>query len=247
MGKRILVQRRGRGTPTFRAATHKRIAQAKYPSSTFVEHGSVFKGVVKEILHEPGRGAPLGFVKLENGDEFYNVIPEGVSIGQEIFMGAAAPMEIGNVIPLGSIPEGTIICNIERAPSDGGKIARSSGAYATVIAHTPEGTIVKLPSGKTTAFNDFCRATLGVVAGAGRTEKPFLKAGEKHHLMVAKGRTYPKVKGVAMIAAYHPFGGGRHKHPGKPTTVKRGAPPGRKVGLIAARQAGRAVKRKYKA
>lgn len=241
MGKRILVQRRGRGTPTFRAATHKRVAQARYP---FFERGSAFKGVVKEILHEPGRGAPLGLVKLEDGDGFYTVLPEGVFSGQEVFIGAAAPIEIGNMIPLGSVPEGTIICNIERAPGDGGKIARSSGAYATVVAHRPEGTIVKLPSRKTTAFSDLCRATVGVIAGAGRTEKPFLKAGEKHHLMVAKGRTYPKVKGVVMISAYHPFGGGRHKHPGKPTTVKRGAPPGRKVGLIAARQAGRGGKKR---
>lgn len=244
MGKRILVQRRGRGTPTFRASTHKRIAPARYPPLASAEQISTVKGLVKVITHEPGRGTPLGLIQLENGCAFYTVIPEGLAVGQEIFLGTASHIDIGNVIPLGSIPEGTLICNIECAPSDGGKIARSSGAYATIVAHTPEGTMIKLPSGRTACFSDICRATIGVIAGAGRIEKPFLKAGEKHHLMVAKGHTYPKVKGVAMISAYHPFGGGRHKHPSKPSTVARGAPPGRKVGLIAARRAGRGIKRR---
>jgi len=244
LGKRIIVQRRGRGTSTFRAATHKRIAPARYPPLASAERISTVRGAVKEIVHEPGRGTPLGLIRLKTGGEFYTVIPEGLDIGQEIFLGVAAPVDIGNVIPLGSIPEGTLICNIECAPSDGGKIARSSGAYATVVAHTPEGTIIKLPSGKTTCFSDLCRATIGVIAGSGRIEKPFLKAGERYHLMVAKGRTYPRVKGVAMIAAYHPFGGGRHKHPGKPATVARGAPPGRKVGSIAARRMGRGMKKR---
>jgi len=244
LGKRILVQRRGRGTSTFRAATHKRVAPARYLPLAPVERISTVRGVVKGIIHEPGRGTPLGLIRLETGKEFYTVVPESLAIGQEISLGAAAPVDVGNVIPLGNIPEGTLICNIECAPSDGGKIARSSGAYATVAAHTPEGTIIKLPSGKTTCLSDLCRATVGVIAGAGRIEKPFLKAGEKYHLMVAKGRTYPQVKGVAMIAAYHPFGGGRHKHPGKPVTIARGAPPGRKVGSIAARRAGRGMKKR---
>jgi len=238
LGKRIIVQRRGRGTPTFRAATHKRVAPASYPPLSENQRTSMVKGIVQKIVHEPGRGAPLGLIKTESGDEFYTVIPEGVAVGQEISLGKAAPIEIGNVILLGSIPEGTVVCNIECAPSDGGKIARSSGAYASVVAHTPEGTVLKLPSGKTTSLGDLCRATIGVVAGAGRVDKPFLKAGQRYHLMAARGRFFPRVKGVAMIAAYHPFGGGRHKHPGKPTVVARGAPPGRKVGSIAARRTG---------
>jgi len=246
MGKRISVQRRGRGTPTFRAATHKRVAPACYPPLSDAEQASKIRGLVKDILHEPGRGAPIGQIKLDTGEEFYTVIPEGISAGQEINLGSAAPIEIGNILPLGSIPEGTLVCNIECTPSDGGKMARSSGAYAAVVAHTPEGTVLKLPSGKTTCLSNLSRATIGVVAGAGRVEKPFLKAGEKYHLMVARGRVYPRVRGVAMLAAYHPFGGGRHKHPGKPTTVARGAPPGRKVGLIAARHAGRGARKRWK-
>ncbi|MFQ5837038.1 MAG: 50S ribosomal protein L2, partial [Candidatus Bathyarchaeia archaeon] len=134
-------------------------------------------------------------------------------------------------------------CNIELSPGDGGKLARSSGSYATVVTHTPDGTIIKLPSRKTRYVNDLCRATVGVISGAGRVDKPFLKAGAKFHLMKAKGHMYPRTRGIAMVAAAHPYGsskrGGR-----KVTTVSRHAPPGKKVGLIAARSAGRKRKRR---
>jgi large subunit ribosomal protein L2 len=136
-----------------------------------------------------------------------------------------------------------MICNIELKPGDGGKIAKSSGAYATVVAHTDQGTIVKLPSGKTKYINDYCRATIGIVSGSGRTEKPFLKAGAKFHLMRAKGHKYPRTRGRAMIAAVHPFGSSK-RSARKVTTVSHGAPPGRKVGLIAARGAGKKKKRR---
>ena len=158
-------------------------------------------------------------------------------------MGKKAPIEIGNILPIGNIPEGTIVCNIELHPGDGGKIVKSSGAYATIVAHTPQGTIVKLPSGKTRYINDNCRATIGVVSAAGRTEKPFLKAGSKFHLMKAKGHKYPRTRGRAMIAAVHPYGSSK-RSARKGTTVPRTAPPGQKVGLIAAKGAGQKRKRK---
>jgi large subunit ribosomal protein L2 len=81
------------------------------------------------------------------------------------------------------------------------------------------------------------------VSGAGRTEKPFMKAGARRAWLLPKGRLWPITKGQAMVAAAHPHGGGRHKHAGKPTTVGRNTPPGRKVGLIAARQSGRSKRR----
>jgi len=239
MGKRIRVQRRGRGGPTFRASTHKRVAPARYPPPT----NKMLKGYVRELVHDPGRGCPLALIELENGKEFYTIPVEGLYVGQIIEFGPRASAHVGNILPLEDIPEGTMICNIEMNPGDGGKFARSSGSYATLVAHTPDGAIVKLPSGKTKVINELCRATVGVVAAAGRIEKPFLKAGKKYHWMKAKGHKYPRTRGVAMIAACHPFGGGRHQHPGKPTTVSKHAPPGKKVGLIAARASGRKERR----
>lgn len=207
------------------------------------EEEKVIKGFVTEILHEPGRGSPLASLKLETGETFYSVVPEGIYEGQQIELGGKATVDVGNVLPLGRIPEGTFVCNIELTPGDGGKIARSSGAYATVVTHTPEGTLIKFPSGKTQYLNDMCRATIGVVSGAGRVDKPFLKAGAKFHLMQAKGRVYPRTRGVAMVAAVHPYGSSKRSGR-KVTTVGRGAPPGQKVGLIAARGAGRRGRKK---
>jgi len=243
VGKRIRVQRRGRGSSTFRASTHKRVAHVQYPSMSQQEQKGVIRGQVTEIVHESGRGSPLASVKLETGETYHTVVPEGVYKGQPMQMGNKAPVDVGNVLSLGSIPEGTMICNIELLPNDGGKMARSSGSYATVVAHTPEGTMIKLPSGKTRYLNDLCRATIGVISGAGRVDKPFLKAGAKFHLMKAKGHMYPRTRGVAMVAAAHPYGSSK-RGARKITTVSRHAPPGRKVGLIAARSAGRKRKRR---
>lgn len=243
MGVRIRVQRRGRGGPTFQASTQKRIAPAKYPPISNEQLEGVIEGRIEGIFHEPGRGSPLARIKLQDNQAYHFIVPEGVHEDQRIQIGSQAPIEIGNILPLSNIPEGTMICGIELSPGDGGKIARSSGTYATVVAHTPQGTMIKFPSRKTKYINDLCRATIGVVSGAGRLEKPFLKAGRKYHKKKAKGHKYPRTRGRAMVAAAHPYGsskrGGR-----KVTTVARGAPPGQKVGLIAARSTGRKKRRR---
>jgi len=243
MGKRIRVQRRGGGGPTWRAATHKRIAAVQYPALSKKEIESAVQGRIERMVHEPGRGSPVAQVKLETGQNYFTVVPEGVFQGQFIQMGSKASVDVGNVLTLGDVPPGTMVCNVELQPGDGGKVCRSSGAYATVVAHTPLGTMIKFPSGKTTYLNDLCRAMIGVVSGAGRVDKPFLKAGPRFHLMHAKGHKYQRTRGVAMVAAVHPYGsskrGGR-----KVTTVSRHAPPGKKVGLIAARSTGQKRKRR---
>ena len=244
MGKRIRVQRRGRGGSTYRSSTHKRVAPARYPPAITPKESFVssISGVVEALVHDPGRGSPLALVKFENGASCYTVTPEGISQGQQIKLGGNASAEIGNIIPLGKIPEGTLVCNLELRPGDGGKLARSSGTYTTVVGHTPQGTMIKLPSGRIRYVNDYCMATIGVVSGSGRQEKPFLKAGEKYHLMKAKGHKYPRTRGRAMVAAVHPYGSSK-RSARKGTTTSHGAPPGQKVGLIAARGAGRKKKR----
>lgn len=244
MGKRLRVQRRGRGTPTFRASTHKRVAPSRYIPMD-IKEPTLIKATVEELIHEPGRGAPLARNRLESGEVFHVVAPEGIEVGREIKLGSSAEPAIGDVLPLGKIAPGLFVCNLERLPGDGGKLVRSSGTYAPVVSHTSEGTLVKLPSGKSVYLDDRCMATIGIVSGAGRTDKPFLKAGKKQHWMNAKGRVYPTTKGVAMNPVSHPHGGGSHKSQSlRPTTVSRTAPPGQKVGLIAARQTGRGRKKR---
>jgi large subunit ribosomal protein L2 len=244
LGRRIRVQRRGRGTSTFKASTHKRVAAAQYPRAMAPKEcfEALVNGVVEDLVHDPGRGAPLAFVRFENGATCYLVAAEGVFKGQQISLGGRASVDVGNVLPLGRVPEGTLVCGLELRPGDGGKLAKSSAAYATVVGHTPQGTMIRLPSKRTRYVNDFCLATVGVVSGGGRTEKPFLKAGNVFHLMKAKGHKYPRTRGRAMVAAAHPYGSSK-RSARKGTTVSHGAPPGQKVGLIAARGPGQKKKR----
>lgn len=243
MGKRIRVQRRGRGGQNFRASTHKRVAPAKYPAiapkESFV---TSLNGTIEALVHDPGRGSPLSLVKFENGLSFYTVTPEGVFTGQTIRYGGQAPAEIGNILPLGRVPEGTLVCGLELRPGDGGKMAKSSGAYATVVGHTPQGTMIRLPSKRTRYIDDHCLATIGVVSASGRIEKPFLKAGEKFHQMKAKGHKYPRTSGRKMVPAVHPYGSSK-RSARRATTTSHGAPPGQKVGLISARGPGQKKKR----
>lgn len=244
MGKRIRVQRRGRGGQNWRASTHKRVAPAKYPfvKSPKEVYEMAVTGTINELVHDPGRGSPLSLVKFDNGLSCYTIVPEGVFTGQQISLGGKAAVEIGNIMPLGRITEGTLVCDLELRPGDGGKMARSSGAYATVVGHTPQGTMIRLPSGRTRYVNDFCMATIGVVSASGRMEKPFLKAGEKFHLMKAKGHKYPRTSGRKMVPAVHPYGSSK-RSARRCTTTSHGAPPGQKVGLIAARGPGQKKKR----
>ena len=93
--------------------------------------------------------------------------------------------------------------------------------------------IVKLPSNKQKEFKPNCRACIGIIAGAGRTEKPFVKAGNRYHAKKAKNKLWPIVSGVSMNAVNHPFGGSSSASKGRPLQAGRDYPPGRKVGKLA--------------
>jgi len=195
-------------------------------------------GTVVDIMHESGRGSPIALVQFSDGKSCCLSAPEGIIVSQTISRGAESPPEIGNILPVGKIPEGTMICNIEREPGDGGKFVRSAGTTAFIVAHEEKFVTVRMPSKQIKTFDPRCRAQIGVVCGGGHTEKPMMKAGKMHYKAHARNMTWPHVRGVAMNAVDHPFGGGQH-HPGKSTCVGRGTPPGRKVGHLAARTVGR--------
>ncbi|MFQ5940534.1 MAG: 50S ribosomal protein L2 [Nitrososphaerales archaeon] len=235
MGKRILVQRRGRGGKQFRAAIANKIVPAKYPTYPLEEHHI---GEVVDIVHESGRDAPLAKVRFDDNKYAYFPATEGTYLGARIEIGRNSPVNSMNVMDLNTIPDGTTICNIERNFGDGGKLVKAAGSSAIVFAHAGNGVTLRMPSRKFLTLNPKCRAVVGVIAGGGKGEKPFLMAGNKFYALKAKGKTYPKVRGIAMAAVYHPYGGGRHQHPGKQTSVGRTAPPGRKVGNIAPKKTG---------
>lgn len=195
---------------------------------------------VKDIVHESGRSAPVMVLKSKSGATALLIAPEGAYVGQKVYFGAGAPANVGNVLPLKTIPEGTMVCNIEGRLNDGGRYVRSAGGYATVVSHTPEGVLCQFPSGAIKTFPEECRATIGIVASGGVVEKPVLKAGANYHKYRARSVKYPRVRGKAMSPYAHPHGGGAHPKGGRP--VARNAPPGQKVGIIASRRTGRTKK-----
>lgn len=111
-----------------------------------------------------------------------------------------ATLTIGNVLPLTSVPEGTIVCNVESKSGDNGTLARTSGNYCTVVSHNKDTnkTRLRLPSGAKKIVPSNCRATIGLVAGGGRIDKPLLKAGAAYHKFKVKRNCWPRVRGVAM-------------------------------------------------
>lgn len=238
MGKRITVQRRGKGTSVYKARSHRYLCDLKYRRYDKGERESAVSGVVQEIVHDPARTAPVLDVKFESGEKSFLLAAEGVKVGDRISYGVAAELIIGNVLPLSQIPEGNPVYNIENRPGDGGKFVRASGTYALVVAHEGDKTVIQLPSGTLKYIDSRCRATLGTVAGGGRKDKPILKAGKMWHMLKSKAKYWPIVRKVKMNPVAHPYGGGSG-HPGGPTSVSRNAPPGQKVGLIAPRRTGR--------
>jgi len=245
MGRVIRAQRKGAGS-VFTSHTHHRKGPARFRSLDYGERNGYIRGIVTDVIHDPGRGAPLCKVTFRHAFRYRHqkelfVAAEGMYTGQFVYCGKKANLTVGNVLPLRSIPEGAVVCNVEQHVGDRGSFARASGDYAIVVSHNPDNgtTRVKLPSGAKKIVPSSCRAMIGQVAGGGRTEKPMLKAGNAYHKYRVKRNCWPKVRGVAMNPVEHPHGGGNHQHIGHASTVRRDAPPGQKVGLIAARRTGR--------
>jgi large subunit ribosomal protein L2 len=230
VGKNIISQRRGRATTTFTR-----------PSFNFVAQTSIGKdgtAVIQELVHCRAHSAPLAKISHEDGSITYTIAPEGIKAGQQIYIGGNEPA-IGNILRLTDIPEGTSIFNIEGSPGDGGKFVKASGLTAKIVAKTTTKVTILLPSKKNREFNPNCRATIGVIAGGGRPDKPFYKAGKKHHRMRAKNIFWPQVCGQSMNAVAHPLGGRSSHHKGRPGIAPHNAPPGRMVGSIRPRRTGK--------
>ena len=233
MGKRILTRRRGAAKPRVTSPSHKHKGQIRYPVK--------FQGTGKVIglRHAPGRTAVVADVSFEDGSDIKLIAAEGMSIGQSVTFTDRTMIQPGNVTVIRKIPEGTPIYNIEGRPNDGGKFVRTAGNNAEIVSHDSKGTVIRMPSGKFRRFHGECRATVGLVAGGGRGDKPFVKAGKKYHLMKTKAVKWPRVRGVAMNPVDHPHGGGAHNYTPGRTSVARGTPPGRKVGKIAPSRTGK--------
>ncbi len=230
MGKRIVQQARGKGSLTYRVRRKGFRYKISYPS---VEG----KGKILKLIHSPGHSAPLLKIQIDN-KIFYNLAFNNAFEGQEINIGKKEGVKVGDIIKLKDAEMGMQVYNIEARPGDGGKLVRTAGSSATVAKKDKKGIFMLLPSKKETRFNENCRVTVGIVAGAGRLDKPVMKAGKTFYAMKARGKKWHLTSRLKVNAIDHPFGGGRGKRI-KSKIAKRNAPPGKKVGHILPRKTGR--------
>lgn len=223
MAKRLRTQRRGSGGSQYRSPSHRHVDDVRLPPFNEGE------GVVKDLIHAPGRTSPLAIVEY-GGKQDYQIAAEGMTVGQRVTVGKGKAVS-GNILVLADIPEGTEVHNVEKSPGDGGKFVKTAGVSATVVSRGSV-VVLQMPSGELKEFNPNCRAAVGIVAGNGRQDKPFAKSGKKYHALSSRSKAYFHVSGVAMNAVDHPHGGGSHPHVGGPSTIGRNAWPGQKVGRL---------------
>ncbi len=234
MGKQIIQQHRGRGSPTYTSPSFNFQGESKLRPQTT----NAVTGKVIDLVHCPGHSAPLMKINYSDGEKTLLIAPENIRVGEHLEYNTNT-LTPGNVKHLIDIPEGTQIYNIESEPGDGGKFCRTSGTFARIVSKTDNAIIVELPSKKQRKFNIQCRAVIGVVAGGGRLEKPFLKAGKVMHAKRARNKLYPRTGASKMNAVDHPYGNKRSSRKAHQVATTHHAPPGRKVGKISPRRTGR--------
>ncbi len=230
MGKRIISQARGKGSFSYRVKRNAYRIRIKYPSELSGE------GIIISLVNSPAHSAPLAKIRYEKGIFFIPAF-KGMIEGEKIFFGGKEVKE-GNIMKLGDLPIKTPVYNIESKPKDGGVFIKTAGSSAIVNRIFGNEVMVLMPSKKERGFHPDCRAVVGVIAGAGRLDKPILKAGKKHHMTKARGKLWPRTSAIKMNAVDHPFGSGRGKRI-KSKIAKRNAPPGRKVGHLRPSRTGR--------
>ena len=172
---------------------------------------------VKSIEYDPMRSARIALLYYADGAKSYIIAAEGLKVGQTVVSGEKVAPEVGNALPLGKIPLGTIVHNIELKPGKGGAMARSAGAYAQLLAREGKYATLKLPSGEMRMVLNTCFATVGTVSNAEHMNVSLGKAGRKRWL----GRR-PRVRGVAMNPVDHPMGGGEGKASGGHPRSRKG-------------------------
>lgn len=160
-------------------------------------------GIVADFSYDPNRNVEIVLLNYTDGEKRYILRPIGLNVNDHIIAGINVEVKIGNSLPLGQIPIGTPIHNLELTCGRGGQIVRGAGTMATVLSKEKNFAHVKLPSGEVRKFHTECFATIGQVSNVDFKNKILGKAGKSRHL----GRR-PKVRGTAQNPRSHPHGGG---------------------------------------
>lgn len=233
----------GHITSRRRGGGHKR----RYRRIDFKRRKDGVPGVIAEIEYDPNRSARIALIHYADGEKRYILHPRGLGVGDTILSGSGIDPNVGNCLPLGEVPLGTVVHGVELAPGKGAQLARSAGASVQVVAKERGTVTLRLPSTEMRMVPESCRATVGQVGNVDHELVRSGKAGRSRW----KGRR-PKVRGVAMNPVDHPLGGGEGRSSGgRPPVSPWGKPEGRKTRkkhkpsnklIVRGRKRGRATK-----
>jgi len=203
---------RGHVSSWHRGGGHKR----RYRLIDFRRDKRGIPAKVATIEYDPNRSARIALLVYADGEKRYIISPKGLEVGMAVLAGPNAEVQVGNAMPLKSVPLGTEVHNLELIPGKGGQVARGAGAAAVVVAKEGEKAQVKMPSGEVRVFQADCYCTIGQVGNLDHENVVIGKAGRKRWL----GRR-PITRGVAMNPVDHPMGGGEGRtsggrHPSTP-------------------------------
>jgi large subunit ribosomal protein L2 len=207
----------GHITSRFRGGGHKR----SYRVIDFKRRKYDVPAAVERLEYDPNRTAFIALIKYQDGELAYILAPQRLRAGDQVVAGARVDIKPGNAMPLGAIPVGTIVHNVELKPGAGGKLARAAGQYVQLVGKDAGYAQIKLMSGELRLVRGECMATVGAVSNPDNSNQQIGKAGRSRWL----GRR-PHNRGVVMNPVDHPHGGGEGRtsggrHPvtpwGKPT------------------------------
>ena len=180
----------------------------KYRIIDFKRMKDNMEATVIGIEYDPNRSANIALIQYEDGEKAYILAPVGLKDGDKVISGERVDIKPGNSMPIDSIPVGTMIHNIELHPGQGGKLVRSAGQEAQLMAKEGKYAHVRLPSGEMRLIMAVCRATIGTVGNTDHENVKIGKAGRKRHMGIR-----PTVRGSVMNPVDHPHGGGEGRAP----------------------------------
>ena len=204
----------GRMTIRYRGGGHKR----RYRIVDFKRRKEGAAQVLS-IEYDPNRSAFISLIQFEDGEKKYMLAPKGIEKGQKVHIGTNVSPDLGNTLPLKNMPLGTAVHNIEMQPGQGGRICRSAGTSAQLLAKEGKYAVLKMPSGESRMILANCLATVGVVSNQDHSLVRLGKAGRNRWL----GRR-PRTRPAAMNPVDHPQGGGEGRSKGGQAKTRKGIP-----------------------
>ena len=183
-------------------------AKRKYRIIDFKRNKDGVVGTVASIEYDPNRSANIALINYNDGEKRYIIAPKGLTVGMKVESGEQADIKVGNNLPLGNIPEGTLVHNVELKPGKGGQMARSAGSSVQILGREGNYTLLRLTSGEVRKVLSVCRATVGEVGNEDYSLVNYGKAGRKRHMGIR-----PTVRGSVMNPNDHPHGGGEGRAP----------------------------------